>query len=199
MSKRLHKKSRGNKSRKFTRKHRGGAQGSGWEPGAPLVAGLNTGDQVHRVYDSCMSVSRPGQISYSATGGLPGMRGGAYTNNLTANYGGFPQIDKVACQPNPTNPLNQHGGVGLQAASASPVLESHNARYTTAPSQWTGSTGAPVLLNQPLNASLWSKACTQTAGRRNMKKSRKSKSRKSKSRKSKSRKSKSRKSRKSRK
>ena len=156
------------------RKHSGGAQGSGWEPGGPLTPGLANGLMVNRSYDSCMSAARPGQISYSATGGLAGMPGpmigGRYTNNLSENYNGFAQIDKVACTPNHTNPLNQHGGVGLAAAKDMGVYEAHTARYTHEPSQFVGSTGTPILLNRALDGSAWSRSCSQTAGRRKNKK-----------------------------
>jgi hypothetical protein len=121
-------------------------------------------------YDACMTASRPGQLAYSAVGGLPGMRGGRYTNNLTQNHAGFAQIDKVGCTPNHVNPLNQHGGVGLHSAAGAPVLEESTARYTTEPSQFVGGTGAPILLNRALDQVAWSKACTQTAGRRRYKK-----------------------------
>jgi hypothetical protein len=131
----------------------------------------------NRSYDACMTVSRPGQLAYSAVGGLPGMsgmRGGRYTNVLTDNMAGFARIDKVGCEPNAMNPLNQRGGVGLHSAAGAPVLEESTARYTTGGSQFVGSTGAPILLNIPLHQAAWSKACTQTAGRRYKKKSKKS-------------------------
>jgi hypothetical protein len=162
-------------------KHSGGGQGSGIEPGGALTPSLANGLMVHRSYDSCMSSSRPGQMSYSATGGLPGMsgllgmRGGAYTNNLSQNYNGFAQIDKLNCTPNHVSPLNQRGGVGLAAAKDMGVYEAHTARYTTEPSQWSGATGAPILLNRALDGASWSKSCTQTAGRRKYKKEKKSK------------------------
>jgi len=110
------------------------------------------------------------------------MRGGAYTNNLATPLAGFAQIDKIPCSPNYVNPQNavgthqafvypqteglpaQKGGVGLQSAKDMGVYEAPTARYTHAPSQWVGSTGAPVLLNQALNPTQWSKACTTTAG-----------------------------------
>jgi hypothetical protein len=151
-------------------KHSGGGQGSGIEPGGALTPGLANGLMVHRSYDSCMSSSRPGQISYSPAGGLSGMSGlmsgGRYTNNLTQNYGGFAQIDKIGCTPNHVSPLNQHGGVGLAAAKDMGVYEAPTARYTTEPSQWAGSTGAPILLNRPLDGAAWSRSCSQTAGSR---------------------------------
>jgi hypothetical protein len=70
--------------------------------------------------------------------------------------------------------------VGLVAASAAPILEEHTARYTTAPSQWTDSVGAPILLNQPLDGRAWSRACTQTGGRKGRKDKKNKKSRKDK-------------------
>ena len=103
-------------------------------------------------------------------------RGGRYTNNLSEAIGGFPQIDKVPCEPNWSNPLNpQRGGGsgGLASASDMGVYEAPTARYTHTPSQWTDSVGAPVLLNQPLDAKMWSRACTQTGGKRKGRKGRK--------------------------
>jgi len=182
----LHQKgmpNRNRKSRKNNRRHSGGGQGSGWTPGGPLLPGVQSYAQVNQTYDACVSAPRPGQISYSSAGGLPGMSGGAYTNNLAAGpLAGFAQIDKIPCSPNYVNPQNavgthqafvypqteglpaQKGGVGLQSAQDMGVYEAPTARYTHVPSQWTGSTGAPVLLNQALNPTQWSKACTTTAG-----------------------------------
>lgn len=154
------------KSRKQMRNRRGGGQGSGYEPGGSLNPGAGNGLMVNRTYDACMTSSRPGQMAFAPSGGLPGMRGGAYTNNLSSGIAGFAQIDKIPCTPNHVSPLNQHGGVGLAAAKDMGVYEAHTARYTSAPSQWTGSTGAPVLLNQGLSGSAWSKSCSQTAGSR---------------------------------
>uniref|UniRef100_A0A6C0K7X5 Uncharacterized protein n=1 Tax=viral metagenome TaxID=1070528 RepID=A0A6C0K7X5_9ZZZZ len=170
-----------------TRKMRGGGAGSGWTLGSS-VGGVALGSQVNQQYDACLSSARPGQMAFSQAGGLPGMKGGAYTNNLTSPIAGFAQIDRDTshCNPNHVNLMNtgmikQSGGAavgpggGSIAASASPILEEHTARYTTAPSQWTGSTGAPVLLNQPLNGQMWSKACTQTGGKRKNKNKNKNK------------------------
>jgi hypothetical protein len=125
-----------------------------------------------------MTVDRPGQIAYSATGGLPGMRGGAYTNNLATGIAGFAQIDKIPCGTPVSRNFAQAGGVGGQSAQDMGVYEAPTARYTHAPSSWTTSVGSPVLTNVPMNPTLWSKACVQTAGRRRrrgVKKSRKTK------------------------
>ena len=186
-------KNRKNKSKKRTQRMKrnrmmhGGGQGAGWTMGGPLVPGLASDATVRQSYDACLSASRPGQIPFSQGGGLPGMsgqRGGAYTNNLNSNIAGFAQIDRDTshCMPNHANAMNNGmikqsgGGTSISvAASASPILEEHTARYTTAPSQWTGSTGAPILLNQPLNGVAWSKACTQTGGRRKKNKNKKNK------------------------
>ena len=172
--------------RKKTRssRYRVGGAGSGWTMGGPLVPGLASDAMNRQQYDACLSASRPGQISFSQAAGLPGMRGGAYTNNLSTPIGGFAQIDRDPshCMPNHSNPLNngqivQGGGAavgpggGSLLASAAPILEEHTARYTTAPSQWVGSTGAPVLLSQPLDGKMWSKACAQTGGKRKNKNS----------------------------
>jgi hypothetical protein len=199
-------KNRKNKSKKRTQRTQrmkrnrmmhGGGQGAGWTMGGPLVPGLASDAMTRQSYDACLGASRPGQIPFSMGGGLPGMsgiqKGGAYTNNLSGNIAGFAQIDRDTshCMPNHSNPMNNGmikqsgGGTSISiAASASPILEEHTARYTTAPSQWTGSTGAPILLNQPLNGLAWSKACTQTGGRRRRNKNKKNKNR---SRKNKSR------------
>lgn len=182
----------------------GGGQGAGWAP-AGSVAPQAPYAQINQPYDGCLSASRPGQISYADSGGLPGMsimrgggmdpagnippgpaimngggcdsgcsaplmRGGRYTNNLSTDMAGFAQIDKVPCLPNWQNPLNlrQSGGGsgGLSSASDMGVYTAGTARYTTMPSSFTDSVGAPLLLNQPLNSVAWSKACTQTGGRR---------------------------------
>jgi len=176
------------------RNKRGGGQGAGWTPGGPLTPGIQSNAQVHKTYDACVSAPRPGQIAYSNTGGLPGMSGGAYTNNLSNTIAGFPLIEKIPCAPNYVNPQNpvgthqafvypqvegvtgQKGGVGLQAAQDMGVYEAPTARYSQAPSLWSDSVGAPVLLNQPVDAKMWSKACTATAGgarRRNNRRNRK--------------------------
>ena len=198
-NKRTQRKNRSRRSQR-NRIMYGGGQGAGWTMGGPLVPGLASDATVRQSYDACLGASRPGQIAFSSTGGLPGMsgmgvmKGGAYTNNLSSNIAGFAQIDRDTshCMPNHSNPMNngmiqRGGGTSISvAASASPILEEHTARYTTAPSQWTGSTGAPVLLNQPLNGQAWSKACTQTGGRRRKNKN-KNKKNKNKTRKNKNR------------
>ena len=175
------------KSRKHTKrtkrskrslKYRGGGQGAGYEPGGSLNPSLANGLMAHRAYDACGASSRPGQMGFSATGGLPGMKGGRYTTSLEGPIAGLAEFNKVACTPNHVNPLNQHGGVGAMAAKDMGVYEAHSARYTSEPSQWTGSTGAPLLLSRPLDTVAWSKACTQTAGRRRRLKKKSKKSRK---------------------
>ena len=173
------------KSKKQGRRHRGGGQGSGYAPGASLVAGSQLGEQIHQRYDSCMTVDRPGQQAFASTGGLPGMRGGRYSIDVASpTIAGVAEVVKTPCN-------SQSGGVGLVGASDMDVLSESTARYTHAPSGWVGATGAPVLLNQPLDQTAWSKACTQTAGafsskkrktRRSMKKRTMKKTMKSRSR-----------------
>jgi hypothetical protein len=199
-----------NRSRTNNRKNRqsGGGAGSGWTMGGALISSSPGASptMVNQPYDGCLSAQRSGAVSFSDKGGLPYspvMKGGAYTNNMSAPGGiaGFAQIDRDAshCMPNHANPatigssLLQSGGAatgaggGSMAASASPILEQHPAAYTTAPSQFNNSVGAPILLNQPLSGEMLSKACTQKAGRRRRynKKSRKASSRKTKARKTK--------------
>ena len=198
--KKTDRKSRNKRTRRSG--HRGGGGGGGWTMGGPLLPGSGTDMTTNQRYDACLSAARPGQIPFSQSGGLPGMKGGAYTNNLSAaSLGGFAQIDRDTshCMPNHSNPMNtgrlvQGGGAavgpggGSLLASAAPILEEHTARYTTAPSMWSGSTGAPVLLNQPLDGKMWSKACSQTGGKRKNKKNKSSKNKSKKTRKSGSRK-----------
>ena len=197
-------------SRTRSRKNKqfGGGAGSGWTMGGPLISSSPGASptMVNQPYDGCLSAQRSGTMSFSDQGGLPYsplMKGGAYTNNLSGVGGiaGFTQIDRDAshCMPNHANPamtgspLLQSGGSatgvsgGSIAASASPILEQYPAAYTTAPSQFNNSVGAPILLNQPLSGEMLSKACTQTAGRRRRrnKKGGKSRNRKTKDRKTK--------------
>jgi len=199
-----------NRNRSRSRKNRqsGGGAGSGWTMGGPLITSSPGASptMVNQPYDACLSAQRSGAISFSDQGGLPYspvMKGGAYTNNVSAPGGiaGFAQIDRDAshCMPNHANPamigspLLQSGGAatgvggGSIAASASPILEQYNAAYTTGPSQFTTSVGTPILLNQSLDGQMLSRACTQTAGRRRRrnKKGGKSRSHKSRSRKTK--------------
>ena len=148
--------------RSHSKKQRGGA-GSGYEPDGRLAAEAPYA-MVNKAYDGCASVTRPGAMGFSSSGGIPGMRGGAYTNNLASPIAGFAQIDKIPCQR----------GAGVSDMG---VYEAQGVRYTSAPSQWTGSTGAPVLLNPALDTKMWSRACTQTGGlfrKKSAKKSRKS-------------------------
>ena len=111
-------------------------------------------------------------------------KGGRYTNNLEAGtLAGFAQIDKVACQPNLTDPLNpptppsnyaspvltrlQTGGVGLVGASDTGVYEAPTARYSVNPPNQTimAATGTPIAINLPLNPTMISRACLQTGGK----------------------------------
>ena len=185
------------RSKKVKKVKKGGAQGFGYGFAGALVPGVQMDAQMRVPYDSCMTVDRPGQQAFSNLGGLPGMKGGAVYGKTTSGgavYGkttsggrysvdvaspmvpGLAEITKTPCEPSLThfNPLNKHftqaGGVGLTGSADSPILSEGTARYTTAPSGWVGGTGAPVLLNQALDQTAWSKACTQTAGRRTMKK-----------------------------
>jgi len=175
--KQMKKHSRKSHTRR-TRKHRGG--GRGYEPGGPLNPGAGNGLMINRSYDSCMSASRPGQVGFAPTGGLPGMKGGRYTTSLEGPIAGLAEYNKVACTPNHVNPYNkQHGGVGLVSSKDMGVYEAHSARYTTEPSLFRDSVGAPILLNKPLDGVAWSKSCSQTAGSRKRRGSRSKKSKKS--------------------
>lgn len=184
------------RSRNKVSRVRGGGGGGGWTAGGPIVPGLASDAQVNKVYDGCLSAERPGSIPFYNTGrGVP-MSGGAYTNNLSGGpIAGFAEIQRDAshCTPNHVNTMNNgkimQGGasagpaVGVAgipiAASAAPILQEDTARYTGNPSQWTSSVGAPIWLNQSLDAKMWSKACTQTGGKRSKAKA-KAKSRKAK-------------------
>ena len=159
---------RSKRTKRTLRRMRGGA-GAGYEPGAALVPGMQLGEQIHQRYDGCMTVDRPGQMSYSPTGGLPGMRGGGYTTNLSSGLPGFAQIDKLPCYP-PLTGFNKHftqaGGVGLKGAADMGVYVAPTAGYTQTAGSVTDSVGAPLLLNQPYDARMMSRACVQTAGNR---------------------------------
>ena len=175
------------RSKKVKKVKKGGAQGLGYAPGSALLPGVQIDAQMRVPYDSCMTVDRPGQLAFSNLGGLPGMKGGRYSVDVgSPMVPGLAEITKIPCEPSLThfNPLNKHftqaGGVGLTGSADSPILEESTARYTTVPSPWVGGTGAPVLLNQALDQTAWSKACTQTAGRRTMKKRTMKKSKKTK-------------------
>jgi len=181
---------RSNRRNRLTRNRRqnGGGGGAGWSPyGAISPQAYWVVD--NKPYDACLAATRPGQISYQPTGGLPGMssglqKGGRYTNNLEAGtLAGFAQIDKVPCQGNLINPLNppatpsnysspvltrlQTGGVGLVGASDTGVYEAPTARYMVNPPNQTimASTGVPIAINLPLNPTLISRACIQTGGK----------------------------------
>ena len=194
------RKTRKNRSNKRNRRQNGGGGGAGWSPyGALSPQAYYLAE--NKPYDACLGAERPGQIAFQPTGGLPGMsqKGGAYTNNLAAGtLAGFAQIDKVGCTPNLLNPLNppaaapqaspvltriQSGGVGLVGASDMGVYEASTARYMAGtPSPIISATGVPIMINKPLDDTLISRACVQTAGRRlyrknkNNRKSRKNRS-----------------------
>ena len=94
------------------------------------------------------------------------MKGGRYTTSLEGPIAGLAEYNKLPCTPNHINPYNQKGGVGLASAKDMGVYEAPTARYTSEPSLFRDSVGAPILLNKALDATAWSKSCTQTAGRR---------------------------------
>jgi len=162
------------KKTRSRRSQRGGGAGSGWGPGGALIPGSGQPNMVNQPYDACMSAARPGALSFSLTGGLPGMqKGGGYTNvlpNPVGGLGGFMEIVKTPCTPNYVNPLNlvQKGGVGNAAASAAPILEQSNAAYTQNPGvgNFKDMTGALHMINQPSSTTFSSKACGQTGGKR---------------------------------
>ena len=159
-------KTKSKKHTKVRKVRRGGGQGFGYGPGSALLPGVQLDAQVHQRYDACAGADRPGQLAFATTGGLPGMKGGRYSVDVgSPTIAGFAEVNKVPCEA-PLTRTAQAGGVGLQSASDMGVLQEGTARYTTAPSGWVSQVGAPVLLNQPLDQVAWSKACTQTAGRR---------------------------------
>jgi hypothetical protein len=171
------KQRKSRKSRKSRRSQRGGGSGAGWGPGGALLPGSGQPNMINQPYDACMSASRPGMIPFSLQGGLPGMqKGGAYTNLLPSpvnSLAGFMEIakDPSHCMPNYQNPLNQRGGVGGVASSASPILEQSNAAYTQNPGSlnFKDMTGTLHMINQPSSTLFSSKACGQTGGRRRAK------------------------------
>jgi hypothetical protein len=113
-------------------------------------------------------------------------RGGRYTFDLSEPLGGgtpwgsgIPQVARIPCEGSTPNPLNpgphtpstqppvvQRGGVGRvdSAFYAAPT-----AGYTNVPSTWVGSTGAPSLLQTPVDARTMlstNQACVKTGGGR---------------------------------
>jgi hypothetical protein len=160
------------KGKRSRRSQRGGA-GAGWGPGGALIPGSGQPNMINQPYDACLSASRPGMIPFSLQGGLPGMqRGGAYTNLLPSPVNGLAGFMEIAkdtshCMPNYQNPLNQRGGVGGVASSASPILEQSNAAYTQNPGSlnFKDMTGGLHMINQPSSTLFSSKACGQTGGR----------------------------------
>lgn len=172
------------------RRQRGGAT-AGWQPDGALSAQAPYA-MVNKVYDGCMDTARPGQIGFSMSGGLPGMRGGAYSVNVGSSLApGVAEVSRDASHcmrvmrggsrrhkrhsPRHSRSRKQRGGVGALAAYRSDILTDGPAGYSQGAGATLNSVGAPLLLNQPYNALMMSKACSQTGGRRKSRKSRRSK------------------------
>jgi hypothetical protein len=190
---------RSRKMRK-TRKNRmhGGGATIGWQPDGRLAAEASYA-MVNKMYDGCMNTARPGAMAFSMGSGLPGMRGGAYSVNPGSSLApGVPEIsrDPSHCMRGGKHTRKhtrkhhrkhtrkhhrkhaQRGGVGAMAANNGAILQDGPLSYSQAAGSWKDSVGAPVLINQPYNPVMLSKACSQTGGRRKsrklVKKSRKS-------------------------
>jgi hypothetical protein len=184
-------RSRMRRSRNKRRRQRGGAT-SGWQPDGGLSAQAPYA-MVNKSYDGCMAASRPGQIPFSMSGGLPGMRGGAYSVNVGSSLvPGVAAITRDAshCMRGGSRrkrhsrrrsrsrrhgrSRKQRGGVGALAAYRSDILTDGPAGYSQSAGAALNSVGAPILVNQPYNPVMMSKACSQTGGRRKSRKSRRS-------------------------
>lgn len=177
------------RSRNKRRRQRGGAT-TGWQPDGGLSAQAPYA-MVNKSYDGCMAASRPGQIPFSMSGGLPGMRGGAYSVNVGSSLvPGVAEVSRDAshCMRGGSRrrrhsrrhrrsrkygrSRKQRGGVGALAAYRSDILTEGPTAYSQSAGATLNSVGAPLLLNQALNPVMLSKACT--GGRRKSRKSRKS-------------------------
>lgn len=151
--------------------YRGGAT-AGWQPDGALSANAPYA-MVNKVYDGCMDSARPGQIAFSMGAGLPGMKGGAYSVNPGSSLvPGVAEVsrDTTHCMSmrggkRSRRSKKQRGGVGALAAHRSDILTDGPAGYSQAAGATLNSVGAPLLLNQPYNPLMMSKACSQTGGR----------------------------------
>lgn len=162
------KKSKKRSRKQRSRRQRGGS-GAGWGPGGALVPGSGQPNMVNQVYDSCMSASRPGSVPFMQSGGIPGMKGGAYSMVAPSPVNGFAggmEVVRDASHCMPNGPNGQRGGAGSLAASAAPILEQSNAAFIQDPSRnFLSSTGANIMVNQPASTLFNSKACGQTGGK----------------------------------
>jgi hypothetical protein len=188
---RRHRRGRKGGSRRV---QRAGGLGHTYSFGGPVGgAGYPIGNTAEVIPgSSCLAATRPGLAVLPTTGlGLPGMsgggrrgrtqRGGRYTVDVGAGQlapatpflGGYPVISRIPCEGSTPNPLNPgphtpstqppiRGGGG----TGTPFLEVPTAGYTNQPSTWVGSTGAPSLLQIPVDARTMSSACLKTGGGR---------------------------------
>ncbi len=174
--------------KRATRKMRGGA-GNAYSFGAPIVPGVDAGNEVLRM-SSCQATPKGYEVSLPAKLGLPGFagggrrrrglrrkmrmtrrrtqRGGRYSFDLSYQpapaapwAGGIPNVVAIPCEAARSNPLNpplMRGG-GLDLRYIAPT-----AGYGNQPSSWTGSTGAPVMVQTPYEARTLNPACLKTGG-----------------------------------
>jgi hypothetical protein len=169
------------------RKHRGGGTGQIYAfTGEPIVPGLGNA-AVNQAQSSCLAATPFGSIS-ATPGGLPGFKGGAYSQKggrygfdltqqiapATPFLGGTPPVVRIPCEGAYSNPLNpstgapvqpnlpvQSGGVG---GIDSAFYAAPTAGYTNNASTWVGSTGAPSMLQIPYDARTMNQACLKTGG-----------------------------------
>jgi len=112
-------KRKAQRPRRRAYRQRGGNVGAGYSVGGQLVPGLplnNSGALINNI-GNCRAVTPSYTVTPPAAAGLPGfgsgMRGGAYTFNLSANpngaalsQGGIPEATRLGCQGTIINPLN---------------------------------------------------------------------------------------------
>ena len=182
MAKVYRKKSRSRYTRSHGRKSQmGGALGSIYSFGAPVVPGLGNSAEVIPS-SSCLAVdNRFGTVSMPTSGlGLPGFKGGArskrqrggrYSFDLSAPFGngaagqmgGPPPVVAIPCEASRTAIPPQSGGVG---GVDSAFYTAPTAGYAPQASTWVSQSGTPSLLSVPYDARAMNPACLKTGGSR---------------------------------
>ena len=143
ISRRLKKSKRSKRSRKQV--------GSGYTLGQAVSLETPYAQEIVPLSSDCLDATRPGLVSVSGTGGLPGFQGGRYEVDVgKETIAGMPEISPLGCE-------KQLGG-----ADASYIVPT--AGYTNQASTWSSSVGSPSLLQIPYDAKTMNPACLTTNG-----------------------------------
>jgi hypothetical protein len=118
----------------------------------------------HSLTPDCVSAAKSDTLGYTGPAGLPGLQnGGRYGFDLSQPLGGgtpfssgIPQVVSIPCEASTTR---QEGG-------GEEVYYAPTAGYESKASGWVGSTGAPVMIQQPYDAGAMNPACLKTGGAR---------------------------------